>query len=139
MKILARIDTDQEGIDEEEAKEVTDVVEEDSSNLDGVLEGMKRRPRKRMKTAKEELTNVVSYENMNQSNSLTLGENMDIIIIHVYFHHGVKKRDRSGREKRVLEVPHLVVKYLHWKSNLVGDIWCQVLEYNYLPILAKPT
>ena len=84
---------------------------------------MKRRSWKSLKVGDEDLLDVVIYTKTLWSRSLTFDKNMDLLLLQENLHHEVEKRDRSGRENWVSEVTRLVAKYLHRKSNLVGDIW----------------
>ena len=84
---------------------------------------MKRRSWKSLKVGDEDMLDIVIYTKTLWSRSLTFDKNMDLLLLQENLHHEVENRDRSGREKWVSEVTRLVAKYLHRKSNLVGDIW----------------
>ena len=113
------------------------VEEEDSSESARGFEGAKRRPGKRLKMGDEELADVVSYVKTRRSRSLTFGEKLDVLLLQAELRHEVEKKDKNGRAKRVSEVTRLVAKYLHRKSNLVGEIWADYLRGKEIH-LAKP-
>ena len=76
----------------------------------------------------EDLADVVIYTRALWSSSLAFYKNMDLLLLQENLNHEVENRDRSGREKWVSEVTRQVAKYLHRKSNLVGDIWEEKLR-----------
>ena len=76
----------------------------------------------------KDLTYVAIYSNKCWSRSPMFGENLYALLLQEGFFHEVENKGRIRRTIPVLGVKNLVSKYLHWKLDLVGQIWSDCLS-----------